>query len=72
MKLLEKICNANIKEDKIWYDIINLAPNTTLKAKISEVKNKISSIADLAIITVLTPVENKITNVSNIVKKHWL
>ena len=52
------------------HDIINLAPNTTLKAKISEVKNKISSIADLAIITVLTPAENKITNVSNIVKKN--
>ena len=51
-------------------DIINLATNTTLKAKISEVKNKISSIADLAIITVLTSVENKITNVSNIVKKN--
>ena len=53
-------------------DLINLATNTTLKAKISEVENKISSIADLAIITVLTSVENKITNVSNIVKKNWL
>ena len=51
-------------------DLINLATNTTLKAKISEVENKISSIADLAIITVLTSVENKITNVSNIVKKN--
>ena len=50
-------------------DLINLATNTTLKAKISEIKNKISSIADLAIITALTSVENKITNVSNIVKK---
>ena len=51
-------------------DLINLATNTTLKAKISEVKNKISSIADLAVITVLTSVENKITNVSNKVKKN--
>ena len=51
-------------------DLINLATNTTLKAKVSEVKNKISSIADLAIITVLTSVENKITNVSNKVKKN--
>ena len=51
-------------------DLINLATNTTLKAKISEIKNKISSIADLAIITALTSVENKITNVSNIVKKN--
>ena len=51
-------------------DLINLATNTTLKAKISEIKNIISSIADLAIITALTSVENKITNVSNIVKKN--
>ena len=71
MMLLEKICNANIKKIKNKTpDIINLAANTTLKPKISEVKNKIPSIADLAIITVLYVVENKITNVSNIVKKN--
>ena len=34
-----------------------------------EVKNKILKITDLATITALTAVENKIPNVSNLVKK---
>ena len=66
--------NAKMKniEDKIL-DITNLATNTTLNAKINEVKGKIPSIINLATTTTaLTVVENKIHNVSNLVKKDWL
>ena len=41
-------------------DITNLATNTTLNAKINDVKNEILSITNLAITTALTTVENKI------------
>ena len=77
--------NAKIKnvEDKIP-DITNVSTNTTLNAKINEVKKEISSIAKLATTknknktpnitnltttTALTSVENKIPNVWNLVKK---
>ena len=63
--------DAKIKniEDKIP-DITNLATTTTtLNAKINEVKNKILNITDLATTADLTAVENKIPNVSNLVKK---
>ena len=85
------VYNAKIKniEDKMP-DIINLATNTTLIAKINEVKKEIPSITNsattalntkinkvkripnitnLATIAALTVVENKIPNVSNLVKK---
>ena len=63
--------NAKIKniEDKIP-DITNLATKTTLNAKINEVKGEIPSITNLATTTALTAVENKIPNVSNLVKKN--
>ena len=50
-------------------DITNLATNTTLNAKINEVKKEIPSIANLATTTALTSVEHKITNVSDLDKK---
>ena len=40
--------------------ITNLATNTTLNAKINEVKNEIPSITNLATTTALTAFENKI------------
>ena len=49
-------------------DITNLATNTTCIAKINEVKNKILNITYLATATTLV-VENKIVNVTNLVKK---
>ena len=48
--------------------IINLA-TTTIIAKINEVKIKIPNIANLATTTAITPVENKIPNVSDLFKK---
>ena len=66
------VYNAKTKniEDKIS-DMTNLTTNTTLNAKINEVKEEISSITNLPTTTVLTDVENKIPNVSNLVKT-WL
>ena len=63
--------NAKIKniEDKI-HDITKLATKTNLNAKINEVKGEIRSITNLATTTALTDVENKIPNVSNLVKKN--
>ena len=55
-------------EDKIP-DITKLATNTSLNAKINEVKCQITSINNLATTTVFTSVENKIPNVSNLVEK---
>ena len=49
---------------KIKYLILLTATNTTLNAKINEIKNKILSITDLAITSDLTAIESKIPNVS--------
>ena len=63
--------NANKKniEDKIS-DITNVATNTSLNAKINEVKGEILSITNLATITALNAtineVKNKITNFINL------
>ena len=59
--------NAKIKniENKIP-DIINLTINND---KINEVKHKIPKITNLATTSTLTAMENKILNVSNLVKK---
>ena len=66
MMLIAKIKSM---EDKIP-DITSLATNTTLNAKTIEVKNKIPNITNLAATTTaLTAVENKMLNVSNLVKK---
>ena len=63
------VYNTNIKniEDKIP-DITNLSTKTTLNAKINEIKGETPSITDLATTAALTTVENKIPNVSNLVK----
>ena len=50
--------------------ITNLATTAALNAEINEVKGKIPNITDLASTTALTAVENKILNVSNLVKKN--
>ena len=65
------VYNAKIKniEDKIP-DITNLATNAFLNAKINEVKGEIPSITNLTTTTAVTAVENKIANVSNLVKKN--
>ena len=49
--------------------ITNLDTTTTLNAKMDEVKGEISNVTNLATTTALTAVENKIPNVSNLVKK---
>ena len=68
--------NAKIRniEDKIA-TITNLATNTTLNAKINEVKGKMSNITfyyclNLATTTALTAAKNKIPKVGNLVKKN--
>ena len=64
------VYNAKIKNiDDETHDITNLATNTTLNFKINEVKGEIASITNLATTTALTAAENKIPNVSNLVKK---
>ena len=55
-------------EDKIP-DITNLATNASRNTKINKIKAVIPNIANLATTTALTAVENKITIVSNLVKK---
>ena len=62
--------NAHITniEDEIP-DITDLATNTTLNAKINDVKKEIPGITNFATTATLTAVENKITNVRNLVKK---
>ena len=58
-------------EDRIP-GITNLATNASLNAKVNEVKREILNIITLATIIALTAVENKIPNVSNLVKRNWL
>ena len=62
--------NAKIKniEDKLP-DITNLAIKTILNTKINEFKTEIASVSGLATTYVLIAVENKIANVSDLVKK---
>ena len=78
-KLSDVIKNAVVKkdayntkmkniEDKIP-DVIVLATNASLNAEINEVKIKIPSITSLDTTAALTNVENKICNVSDLVKK---
>ena len=52
--------------------ITNLATNASLNTKINEVKREILNIITLGTITALTAVENKIHNISNLVKRNWL
>ena len=55
-------------EDKIS-DITSLTTNTSLNAKINEVKGEISSITNLAATAAPVIVENKIANTNDLVKK---
>ena len=73
MLLKKDIYNVNIKDiediegyfkDYQRYYITNLAINTTLNARINEVKNKIPNITNLATTTALTAVENEIPDYS--------
>ena len=50
-------------------EITNLATNASLNAKINEVKGKIPSITNLATTAAVTTDENKIFNISNLVKR---
>ena len=50
-------------------DITNAATNASLNAKINEVTGKIPSIINLTTSAGLTTVQNKIPNVSDLVKK---
>ena len=69
-KDLHDVKIKNIK-DRIP-SITNLATNASLNAKVNEVKREILNIITLATIIALTAVENKIPNVSNLVKRNWL
>ena len=67
----KNVYNDKIKniEDKVS-DITNLGTNTTLDAKINGAKKEKSSITKLATTAALTAIENKIPNVSILVKKY--
>ena len=70
MMLLKKdVCNAKKKHFEVKAPgIANLATNTTLNGNINEIKNEIPSITNLATTAFLTNVENKMSNVSDLVK----
>ena len=64
--------SLNAKINEVKGEILNttkLATTATLNAKINEVKDKMPSITNLASTTALTAVENKKSNVSNLLKK---
>ena len=71
VKKTEYIAKVKNIEDK-KSDNTNLATKTILSIKINEAKSEIPSINNLATTTALITVENKITNVSILVKKNWL
>ena len=50
-------------------DITNLASNASLNAKVNEVKGEIPSIANLTTTSALANDENRIPNVSDLVKR---
>ena len=65
-----EIPNDKINEGKGEIpNITNLATTAALKAKINEVKGEIDNITNLASTTAITAIENKIPNVSNLVKQ---
>ena len=67
------ILNAEINNVKGEIpSITNVSTNSVLNTKINAVKGKIPSITNLASTSALTPVENKILNVSNLIQKIWL
>ena len=58
-----------MKQARKFLVLVDLLKKTDYNAKITEIEGKILSISGLPITTVLTTVENKITNVSHLVKK---
>ena len=60
--ILSEKMYMNLRSKILKIHITNLANNTTLTAKMNEIKNKIPDINNLAANTVLTAVENKISN----------
>ena len=50
-------------------NVTNVATTTALNAKINEVNGKIPSITNLAFTAAVTAVENKMSNVSNLVRE---
>ena len=52
----------NLRSKILKMHITNLANNTTLNAKMNEIKNKIPDVNNLAANTLLTAVENKISD----------
>ena len=56
-------------QTKKYLILVDLLKKTDYNAKISEIGNKISNNSGLATNSALTSVENKIPNVSNLVKK---
>ena len=54
---------------KMYMMLRYLATNTTLNAKINEIKNNIPSFTHLATITAITTAKNEIPNVSDLFKK---
>ena len=67
-KYLDKLVPVPVDLGKLS-DIVILTTNSTLNAKINEVKNKIPIINTLDTTTALTTVENKVPSASNLVKK---
>ena len=67
----KNVSNAKIKniDDKIP-DITNIVTSASLNVKINEVKGEIPIITNLATTAAYTTVNNKIPNVSNLVKKN--
>ena len=63
------VYNAKVKNIENKIPVTNLVTNASLNAKIKAINAEILSIANLVITSALTANENKITNVSNLVKK---
>ena len=67
------IASLNAKINKLKGEIpniTNLATNDSLNSKINEIKGEISNVTNLPITIVLTAIESKIPNFSNLVKKN--
>ena len=65
--------NAKINEVKNKIpSITNVASTTALNVKIHEVIKKLPKTTNLVTITALPAIENKSSNVINLVKKNWL
>ena len=70
MTQINQILKKNCEPDKKIPDTSGLFKKTDYNAKIIEIESTIRSIRGLATTAALNAVENKIPNVSNLVKKH--